>query len=61
MYATSDTVRKAQHLDFVQGTHLLTDPILLAASFYAFVERLAADRGSDPDRPRHLKKVTETV
>lgn len=32
-----------------------------AVSFYVFVERLSRLRGLDPDRPVHLKKVTETV
>ena len=30
-------------------------------SFYTMVERVAADRGINPDTPRHLRKVTETV
>lgn len=32
-----------------------------AVSFYVFAERLSRLRGHDPDRPMHLKKVTETV
>ena len=35
-------------------------PILLIQSFYLLAERLAWARGRDPDRPPHLKKVTET-
>jgi glutamine---fructose-6-phosphate transaminase (isomerizing) len=30
-------------------------------SFYAFVESLSRRRGFDPDRPPHLRKVTETT
>ncbi len=41
--------------------HPLTDPLALIVSFYAMVERLARERGIDPDTPRHLRKVTETV
>jgi len=29
--------------------------------FYGFAERLARARGHDPDRPSHLRKVTETT
>jgi glucosamine--fructose-6-phosphate aminotransferase (isomerizing) len=35
-------------------------PILLIQSFYLLAEQLAWARGRDPDRPPHLKKVTET-
>ena len=38
-----------------------THPISLIASFYSMVEHVAASRGINPDAPRHLKKVTETV
>jgi glucosamine--fructose-6-phosphate aminotransferase (isomerizing) len=37
------------------------EPILLAQSFYRMVCELAVARGHDPDRPPHLKKVTETT
>lgn len=36
-------------------------PIASIQSFYPLVERIARARGRDPDRPPHLKKVTETV
>jgi glutamine---fructose-6-phosphate transaminase (isomerizing) len=36
------------------------DAICLIQSFYAFLVRLAAQRGADIDRPRHLQKVTRT-
>lgn len=35
-------------------------PLLLALAFYPKVEALARARGLDPDRPRHLSKVTRT-
>ncbi len=41
--------------------HALTDPISIGLSFYRFVEAVAVARGHNPDQPRHLKKVTETV
>lgn len=36
------------------------DPISAVQSFYGMVEALARARGLDPDRPRHLRKVTRT-
>ncbi|MGM8836432.1 MULTISPECIES: SIS domain-containing protein [Thermus] len=35
-------------------------PLLLAQAFYPLAEALAQARGQDPDRPRHLSKVTRT-
>ena len=37
------------------------DPISVLQSFYPMVEALSRARGLDPDRPRHLAKVTRTV
>jgi glucosamine--fructose-6-phosphate aminotransferase (isomerizing) len=48
-------------LPSVEGVHALTAPLVLAASFYRFVEALARRRGFNPDTPPHLRKVTETV
>lgn len=61
VFATSDKVRHATRLPVTRTGHSLTDPITLIASFYAMVERVAVSRGINPDAPRHLKKVTETV
>lgn len=36
------------------------NPLLLAQAFYPLAEALARARGGDPDRPRHLSKVTRT-
>ncbi len=36
------------------------DPISAIQSFYPMVEALSRARGFDPDRPRHLAKVTRT-
>jgi glucosamine--fructose-6-phosphate aminotransferase (isomerizing) len=36
-------------------------PILLVQSAYRLITTLAIRRGFDPDRPAHLRKVTETV
>lgn len=61
VFATSDGVTKAAQLPAVRTGHPLTDPITLIASVYAMVEKVAAARGINPDAPRHLNKVTETV
>jgi len=37
------------------------DPITAIQSFYLMVDALAQARGNDPDRPRHLQKVTWTL
>lgn len=48
-------------LPVVAGVHPMTAPLVLAVSFYRFVEALARRRGFNPDTPPHLRKVTETV
>jgi glucosamine--fructose-6-phosphate aminotransferase (isomerizing) len=37
------------------------EPLLMLQSFYRLVNTLALARGRNPDRPPHLRKVTETV
>ena len=61
VFVTSDRAEKARQLPVVRTDHPLTDPLALIVSFYAMVEEVAVARGIDPDRPRHLNKVTETV
>ncbi len=61
VFATSGRVRKGTPLPVVRTDHWLTDPLALVVSFYAMVERIAVARGIDPDTPRHLRKVTETI
>jgi glucosamine--fructose-6-phosphate aminotransferase (isomerizing) len=41
--------------------HPALAPILQIQAFYRMAEALAADRGQDPDHPRHVQKVTHTV
>jgi glucosamine--fructose-6-phosphate aminotransferase (isomerizing) len=43
----------------VAGTPDL-DPIVAVQAFYVMAAKLAEARGMDPDRPRHLSKVTKT-
>lgn len=61
VFATSNKLETATALETVRTGHALTDPISLIASFYSMVEKVAGSRGINPDEPRHLKKVTETV
>ena len=61
VFATSSKVATAQCLPHVRTDHWLTDPVAAIVSFYGMVEAVALRRGIDPDTPRHLKKVTETV
>lgn len=61
VFVTSDLATAAKHLPFVATGHPLTDPLALIVSFYAMVERFARESGIDPDKPRHLRKVTETT
>ncbi|WP_298209506.1 SIS domain-containing protein [Acidovorax sp.] len=47
-------------LPLSQAQHPDLDPIVAVQSFYVMVEALSRARGFDPDKPRHLKKVTLT-
>ena len=61
VFALTDLARRATCLPHVRTGHWLTDPIPAIVSFYSMVETVALSRGIDPDTPRHLNKVTETV
>lgn len=41
--------------------HPVIEPLLLIQSFYRLGHDVALARGCDPDRPPHLRKVTETL
>lgn len=43
------------------GSDPAIQPMLHIQTFYRMVNALAIARGNDPDRPRHLSKVTETL
>ncbi len=61
VFATTRKVSRATALPVVETGHWITDPITAITAFYGMVEAVAGARGIDPDAPRHLKKVTETV
>ena len=48
------------NLPIVETASVELDPISAIQSFYPMVEALARARGFDPDRPRHLNKITRT-
>ena len=50
----------AAGLPFAATGHPHLDPLSMILTFYRSAERIALARGRDPDRPRLLKKVTET-
>jgi glucosamine--fructose-6-phosphate aminotransferase (isomerizing) len=48
-------------LPYADPGHPLLEPVTMIQAFYRCAEQVARLRGRDPDRPRSLKKVTETV
>jgi glucosamine--fructose-6-phosphate aminotransferase (isomerizing) len=48
-------------LEYARTDHVLLDPISMVQSAYLNIEKLAQRLGRDPDKPRMLSKVTETV
>ncbi|HET7717862.1 MAG TPA: SIS domain-containing protein [Bauldia sp.] len=54
------SVPGALTLPTASGIDPFAQPIALVQSFYPLAEAVARERGRDPDRPPHLKKVTET-
>lgn len=61
VFVTGAGAAGAVRLPALSGLHPLVAPLVLAITFYGFVEALARRRGFDPDTPPHLRKVTETV
>jgi glutamine---fructose-6-phosphate transaminase (isomerizing) len=50
-----------EDLVFAASGHALLDPVSMIATAYLEIERVAVALGRNPDRPRLLKKVTETL
>jgi glucosamine--fructose-6-phosphate aminotransferase (isomerizing) len=46
--------------DYTRTRHPLLDPISMIQTFYGSAERISRSRHRNPDKPRLLKKVTET-
>lgn len=60
-FVTSTLATSARRLDQIRTGHPLTEPLPLIVTFYATLERLSRDLGRNPDRPKALNKVTETI
>jgi glucosamine--fructose-6-phosphate aminotransferase (isomerizing) len=56
----TDSDAAAGRLPALEPDHPDADAICLIQSFYSLAVRLAARRGTDVNRPRHLQKVTRT-
>lgn len=50
-----------RHIETAATGHALIDPIPALASYYLLIDAVAAARGLDPDQPRNLRKVTQTI
>lgn len=61
VFVTSANARRATVLPHQRTDHWLTDPIASIVTFYATIEAIATSSGINPDTPRHLNKVTQTV
>ncbi len=61
VFITASGAGGAGCLEVVRTGHPLCDPLAILVTFYGVVERIARERGLDPDRPPHLKKVTQTL
>jgi glucosamine--fructose-6-phosphate aminotransferase (isomerizing) len=44
-----------------RAPHPALAPLLQIQAFYRMANALACERGHDPDRPRHVQKVTHTI
>ncbi len=51
---------QGDRLPVMQRDHPDADAICMIQSFYGLLIKLATQRGTDADRPRHLQKVTRT-
>lgn len=60
VFVTGPAPQGATALPLLAPLHPLLDPLLAVACFYRMAEALSRARGCDPDRPRHLSKVTQT-
>ena len=61
LFATARPGGPGLYLPLPPPLHPLLDPIPAVLAFYGFAEALSRRRGLDPDQPRGLHKVTETI
>lgn len=60
LLAADEAIAKRE-LTLADAGHGALQPLSVIQSFYVMTAGLAAARGSDPDQPRHLRKVTRTL
>ena len=61
VFMTGASAEGVNMLPVADAGHPLTDALVQIASYYIFVEAHARRLGRNPDVPRQLKKVTETM
>ena len=61
VFITSPGAKGAHVLPALPPDNGLTAPLELIVPFYTFAEALARRKGLDPDNPRNLRKVTQTL
>jgi glutamine---fructose-6-phosphate transaminase (isomerizing) len=61
LFAGARPVAGAIHLPIAETIDAHAAPVALIQAFYPLAEAVARARGRDPDRPPHLRKVTETL
>ncbi len=57
----SNAVSSVHTLATPRSLHPVLDPILLIQTFYTMAAKLATARGLNPDQPKNLNKITQTV
>ena len=60
LFCADPQAEGSDYLPSLPPDHADVDALCLVQSFYAVAPYLAVARGLDPDRPRHLQKVTRT-
>jgi glutamine---fructose-6-phosphate transaminase (isomerizing) len=60
LFATGEGEKERGLLPALRSDHPDTDAVCLIQSFYALAIRIAEQRGTNVEQPRHLQKVTRT-
>jgi glutamine---fructose-6-phosphate transaminase (isomerizing) len=60
VFSTGTMIDGATPLPALEPDHPDVDPICLIQTFYQLLIQIAARRGGNVDKPRHLQKVTQT-
>jgi glucosamine--fructose-6-phosphate aminotransferase (isomerizing) len=60
VFAAGTGISGEHCLPVVENANPISAPITMIQSFYPFANAISLDRGMNPDKPRHLRKVTET-